>query len=70
MLLAINGSLDRYRGACPFVILFQQDCPDQPGDGGFVGEEADDLDAALELAVEAFDGVGAVNLPGAPWGRS
>jgi hypothetical protein len=33
-----------------------------PGDGGFVGEDADDVGAALDLAVEALDGVGAVQL--------
>jgi hypothetical protein len=33
-----------------------------PGDGGFVGEDADDFGATLDLAVEALDGIGAVQL--------
>src|SRR5215213_8649905 len=35
-----------------------QDCADEPGDGGFVGEDPDDLGAALDLAVEALERVG------------
>lgn len=40
-----------------FVVLFEQDRTDQPNDGLFAGEEADDLGAALDLAVEALDGM-------------
>lgn len=36
----------------PFIILLQEDCAGQAGDGGLVGEDADDLGAALDLAVE------------------
>jgi hypothetical protein len=46
----------------PFVVLLQQDGADQAGDGGLVGEDADDLGAALDLAVEALDRVGGVEL--------
>src|SRR3954471_5480424 len=46
----------------PFVVLFEQDCADEPGDGGFVGEDADDVGAALDLAVEALERVGRVQL--------
>jgi hypothetical protein len=46
----------------PFVVLFQEDGADQSGDGGLVGENADDLGAALDLAVEAFEGIGRVEL--------
>jgi len=41
----------------PFVVLFEQDRADEPGDGGLVGEDADDLGAALDLAVEALERV-------------
>jgi len=30
------------------VVLREQDCADEPGDGGFVGEDPDDLGAALD----------------------
>jgi hypothetical protein len=33
-----------------------------PGDGGLIREDADDVGAALDLAVEALDGIGAVQL--------
>ena len=33
-----------------------------PGGGGLVGEDADDFGATLDLAVEALDRVGAVQL--------
>jgi hypothetical protein len=38
-----------------------------PGDGGFVGEDADDFGATLDLAVEALDGIGAVQLGAVLW---
>ena len=59
----VAGALDR-----PFVILLQQQRTDQAGDGGFVGEYADDLAASLDLAIESFERVGAVQL-GAMLGR-
>lgn len=33
------------------VVLLEQDCADQAGDGGFVGKDADDVGAALHLLV-------------------
>jgi len=42
----------------PFVVLLEQDCADEPGDGGLVGEDPDDVGAALDLAVEALERVG------------
>jgi hypothetical protein len=39
-----------------------------PGDGGFVGEDADAFGAALDCAVEALDRVGRMQL-GAVLGR-
>ena len=53
----VAGALD-----CPFIILFQQDGPGEPDDGLVVGEDADDLGAALDLAVDALDRIGRVQL--------
>jgi hypothetical protein len=53
----VAGPLD-----CPFVVLLEQDRPDQPDDGVLVGEDADDIGAALDLAVEALDRIGRVQL--------
>ena len=49
----VAGSLHR-----PFVVLLQQDGADQAGDGGLVGEDADNLGAAFDLAVEALERIG------------
>ena len=46
----------------PFVILFQQDGADEPDDGVLVGEDADHLGPPFDLAVEAFNRVGGVQL--------
>ena len=46
----------------PFVALFHEDGTDEAGDRSFVGKDSDDIGAALNLAVEAFDGVGTVEL--------
>ena len=40
--------------------MFEQDGADQAGYAGLIGEDADDIGAALDLAVEPLDGVGAV----------
>ena len=53
----VTRTLDR-----PFVVLFEQDGTDETPDGGLVGEDADDLGAPLDLAVEALDRVAAVDL--------
>ncbi len=42
----------------PFVVLLEQDGTDEPDDSGLVGEDADDLGAALDLAVEPFQRIG------------
>ena len=49
----VAGALDG-----PFVVLLQQQRTDQAGDGGFVGEDADDLAASLDLAIQSFQRVG------------
>ena len=41
----------------PFLVLLEQDGADQAGDGLPVGEDLHDVGAALDLAVEALDGV-------------
>ncbi len=46
----------------PFVILLQQQCADQAGDGGLIGEDADNLAAALDLSVEPFEWIGRMDL--------
>jgi hypothetical protein len=33
----------------PFIALFQQECTDQADNRSFVGEDADDLTAALDV---------------------
>lgn len=44
----------------PFIALFHEDGADEARDGRFVGEDADDVGPALDLAIEAFNGIGAV----------
>ena len=46
----------------PFIILFEQQGADETNDGSLVGEDADNVAATLDLAVEAFERVGAVYL--------
>ena len=41
----------------PFLVLFEEDRADEAGDGASVGEDLDDVGAAFDLPVEAFDGV-------------
>ena len=47
----------------PFVVLLGQDGADEPDNGASVGEDADDVGAAADLAVEALVGV-VPSLPG------
>ena len=53
----IAGALDG-----PLVVLLEQDGADEAGDRLLVREDADDFGSALDLAVEAFQRVGAVDL--------
>jgi hypothetical protein len=53
----VSAALNR-----PFVVLFEQQRADQVRNGIFVGEDADDVGAPLDLAVEALDRIGAVQL--------
>jgi hypothetical protein len=46
----------------PFIILFEQQCTDEPDDCGLVGEDADHIAASLVFAVEAFERIGVVDL--------
>src|SRR5712671_1207940 len=51
----LAGTLD-----CPFLVLLQQQRTDEAGDGGFVGKDAHDLAASLDLAIQSFQWVGTV----------
>ncbi len=42
----------------PLVVLFEEDGAEEPGDAGFVGEDANDVGAPLDLFVQPFDGIG------------
>ena len=53
----VAGALDG-----PFVVLFEQDGPDESCDGGLVWEDADDVGAALDFADRPLDGIGGVQL--------
>lgn len=44
------------------VVLLQQDGPDEPDDGLFVGEDADHVRSPLHLFVQPFQWIGAVQL--------
>jgi hypothetical protein len=44
----------------PFVVLLEQHRPDQPDDRGFIGENANNVGAALDFFVEPFQRVCAV----------
>ena len=46
---------------CPLIILFEQQRADEPRDSIFVGEDADDISAPLDLAIEAFDRIDGVD---------
>jgi len=46
----------------PLVVLLEEDGADEAGDGCLVGEDADDLGAALDLAVEPLERVRRVEL--------
>ena len=46
----------------PFVVSFDQHAAGEPQQGGGVGEDPDDVGAALDLAVEPLEGVGRPDL--------
>ena len=46
----------------PLIVLFEQQGTDESNNGRFVGEDADNVAASLDLAVEAFEWIGAVDL--------
>jgi hypothetical protein len=53
----VAGSLDS-----PFIVLLKQDGADEACDGGLVGKDSDHVCPALDLTVEAFQWIGAVQL--------
>ena len=46
----------------PLIILFEQQGTDESDDCSLVGEDADHVAVSLDLAVEAFERVGIVDL--------
>ena len=46
----------------PLIILFQEQRADESHDSIVVGEDADDIGTALDLAIEALERVGGVDL--------
>ena len=59
----VAGPLDR-----PLVVLLEQEGADETGDRRLVGEDADDVGAPLDLAVQTLERVDRVQL--GPMGRS
>ncbi len=59
-----HGSLGQVAplGDLPLVVGLEQHRPGQAGDGRLVGEDADHVGAALDLAVEALQRVGGPDL--------
>lgn len=49
----VSGTLDG-----PFIRLFHEDGSDETGDRGLVWKDADDLGAAFDFTIQAFDWVG------------
>jgi hypothetical protein len=50
--------------------LFEQDGADEPDDGLVVGEDADDVVSAFDLAVEALEAVVGVNFRPVLFGKA
>jgi hypothetical protein len=50
------------RAARPIIVLSERDRADQAGDGVFVGEGTEDVDAARDLAVKPFPLIDAADL--------
>jgi hypothetical protein len=46
----------------PLVVLLEQQRPDERRDGRFIGEDTDDIGAPLDLGIEPFQRIGAVDL--------
>ncbi len=46
----------------PLVVLLEQQRTYEADDGGFVGEDADDIGATFDLRVESLERIGAVDL--------
>jgi len=46
----------------PLIILFTENSADKANNGRLVGKDADHVGAALDLLVDAFQGIGGVDL--------
>ena len=44
-----------------FIVLFEQQCADEARDGAYIGEDADDVGASLDLAVETLERIDGVD---------
>lgn len=53
----VTGTLDS-----PLIVLFEQDRADEADDGIFIGEDSNHVSAPFDLAVEAFNLSGLVQL--------
>jgi hypothetical protein len=60
----VPSALDR-----PFIILFEQERADEPRDGLLVREDADDIGAPLDLAVETLDRIDGVDFRTGSFGK-
>lgn len=54
----------------PLLVLFEQQRSDQAHDRGLVGEDPHDVDATLDLGVQALQGFGRANLQPVRCGES
>jgi hypothetical protein len=62
VIVSVQHGRERFLGevaACdePFVVLFDQQRAGEPDQGGVVGEDADDVGAPADLAVDALERV-------------
>jgi hypothetical protein len=67
-----DGLKDHAAGSLngPFVVLFEKECAHETDDGVVVWEDANDVGAAVDLAVETLDGICRTAWSNAAWGRS
>jgi hypothetical protein len=68
-----SGGIIARRGDCfqghvaalldrPLVVLFEEDCAEETGDGFLVGEDTNDFGSAIDLTVDAFERIGGMQL--------
>ena len=67
MIVSVQDGRERFLGEVaardePFVVMFDQHRAGEPDQACVVGEDADDVSAAADLAVDALERVGAAQL--------